>query len=181
MFGPSALVWDGVTILPAALDPKLKKGTRRGQSVLAVGDEVETERGQDGALSITAVAERRTYLARFGGEGQEAQVIAANVERAVIISSADEPPFRPAVVDRWALLARRGGLIPFLVLNKIDLVPLEAAEQMIEEAAGRLAAGVDPGVVPERFLIGAARFAFDRKLARPGTIAENFYKELARR
>jgi hypothetical protein len=54
-------------------------------------------------------------------------------------------------------------------------------QQMIEEAAGRLAAGVDPGVVPERFLIGAARFAFDRKLARPGTIAENFYKELARR
>jgi hypothetical protein len=54
-------------------------------------------------------------------------------------------------------------------------------QQMIEEAAGRLAAGVDPGVVPERFLIGAARFAFDRKLARPGMIAENFYKELARR
>jgi ribosome biogenesis GTPase len=38
-------------------------------------------------------------------------------------------------VDRWALLARRGGLTPFLVLNKIDLVSLEAAEQMIEEAA----------------------------------------------
>jgi hypothetical protein len=54
-------------------------------------------------------------------------------------------------------------------------------QQMIEEAAGRLAAGVDPGVVPERFLIGAARFAIDNKLARPGTIAENFYKELARR
>ena len=54
-------------------------------------------------------------------------------------------------------------------------------QQMIEEAAGRLAAGVDPGVVPERFLIGAARFAFDAKLARPGIIAENFYKELARR
>jgi len=135
MFGPSALVWDGATIVPASLDPKLKKGARRGESVLAVGDEVETERGKDGALSITAVAERRTYLARFGGEGQEAQVIAANVERAVIIASADEPPFHPAVVDRWALLARRGGLTPFLVLNKIDLVSLEAAEQMIEEAA----------------------------------------------
>ncbi len=54
-------------------------------------------------------------------------------------------------------------------------------QQMIEEAAGRLAAGVDPGVVPERFLIGAARVAFDAKLARPGTIAENFYKELSRR
>jgi hypothetical protein len=53
--------------------------------------------------------------------------------------------------------------------------------EMMEEAAGRLAAGNDPGVVPERFLIGAARIAFDRQLARPGVITRNFYKELARR
>jgi hypothetical protein len=52
---------------------------------------------------------------------------------------------------------------------------------MIEEASRRLAAGVDPGIVPERFLIGAARYAFDNKLARPGTIAKNFYQELSRR
>jgi hypothetical protein len=54
-------------------------------------------------------------------------------------------------------------------------------QQMIEEAARRLAAGIDPGVVPERFLIGAARFALDHRLARPGVITDNFYKELARR
>jgi hypothetical protein len=53
--------------------------------------------------------------------------------------------------------------------------------QIMEEAAARLAAGNDPGVVPERFLIGAARIAVGRKLARPGRVAENFYKELARR
>jgi len=53
--------------------------------------------------------------------------------------------------------------------------------QMTEEAAGRLAAGVDPGIVPARFLIAAARIALDRKLARPGVIAKNFYLELARR
>ena len=54
-------------------------------------------------------------------------------------------------------------------------------QQMIEEAARRLAAGTDPGIIPERFLIGASRFAFDRRLARPGVITENFYKELSRR
>jgi hypothetical protein len=54
-------------------------------------------------------------------------------------------------------------------------------QQMIEEAARRVAAGIDPGVIPERFLIGASRFALDNRLARPGTITENFYKELARR
>lgn len=52
---------------------------------------------------------------------------------------------------------------------------------MIEEAARRLAAGNDPGVVPARFLIGAARVALDRRLARPGVIHRNFYVELARR
>jgi len=54
-------------------------------------------------------------------------------------------------------------------------------QEMVEEAARRLAAGVDPGVVPERFLIGAARFALDHRLARPGVITKNFYQELARR
>jgi hypothetical protein len=63
-----------------------------------------------------------------------------------------------------------------------QVIPFQPKEQqMIEEASRRLAAGVDPGIVPERFLIGAARFALDNKLARPGAIAKNFYLELARR
>ena len=52
---------------------------------------------------------------------------------------------------------------------------------MIEESAKRMAAGVDPGIIPERFLIGAARVALNRRMARPGVITENFYKELVRR
>ncbi len=47
-------------------------------------------------------------------------------------------------------------------------------QQMIEEAARRLAAGVDPGIIPERFLIGASRVALNRRLARPGVITQNF-------
>ena len=54
-------------------------------------------------------------------------------------------------------------------------------QTLMEEAAARLAAGNDPGVVPARFLIGSARIAVDRKLARPDVIAKNFYQELARR
>jgi hypothetical protein len=54
-------------------------------------------------------------------------------------------------------------------------------QAMIEESARRMAAGVDPGIIPERFLIGAARVALDRRMARPGVITENFYKELVRR
>jgi hypothetical protein len=54
-------------------------------------------------------------------------------------------------------------------------------QKMIEESAARLAAGMDPGIIPERYLIGAARVALNRRLARPGVITENFYKELVRR
>lgn len=52
---------------------------------------------------------------------------------------------------------------------------------MIEEAAGRLANGNDPGVIPARFLVGATRVAMDRRLASPDVIMKNFYIELARR
>lgn len=54
-------------------------------------------------------------------------------------------------------------------------------QRMIEECAQRLAAGTDPGIVPERFLIGAARFALDNRLAGAESLRTNFYKELARR
>jgi hypothetical protein len=54
-------------------------------------------------------------------------------------------------------------------------------QTMIEEAATRLANGTDPGVVPERYMIGAARLAFDQRLASPEVIKDNFYRELARR
>jgi hypothetical protein len=54
-------------------------------------------------------------------------------------------------------------------------------QEMITEAAKRLSAGTDPGIIPARFLISAARFALDHRLARPGVIMEHFYTELARR
>jgi len=52
-------------------------------------------------------------------------------------------------------------------------------QTMIEEASRRLAAGTDPGIVPERFLIGAVRMALDRRHARPEILTRNFYKALA--
>jgi hypothetical protein len=58
----------------------------------------------------------------------------------------------------------------------------EPKEQaMIEEAADRLARGVSPGVVPERFLIGAVRFALRRRMAPPKRLVGFFMEELGRR
>lgn len=54
-------------------------------------------------------------------------------------------------------------------------------QRMIEEAGERLAKGTDPGVVPERFLIGASRIAVERGLAPSSVVTKNFYHDLARR
>lgn len=54
-------------------------------------------------------------------------------------------------------------------------------QQMTSEAAHRMARGVDPGIIPARFLVGAARHALDERLAPPRQIAKNFYAALKRR
>jgi len=53
-------------------------------------------------------------------------------------------------------------------------------QEMVEYAGHRLAAG-HLGTVPLRFMIGAARFALDRRLATPQAITDNFYRILGRR
>jgi hypothetical protein len=74
---------------------------------------------------------------------------------------------------------------PYATLGNKSLAQVirfgQKEQLMIEEAARRLSAGTDPGIIPERYLIGAARVAFDQRLARPEVIKNNFYKELARR
>jgi hypothetical protein len=63
--------------------------------------------------------------------------------------------------------------------NSVRFAPKD--QVMIEHAARRLAAGTDPGVIPPRFLIAAAREALDRRYARPGVIADRFYRDLVER
>jgi hypothetical protein len=95
------------------------------------------------------------------------------------------PPLLDCAPDALALVVDTVCFRPFPALGNKSLaqaIPFGAKEQtMVEEAARRLAAGTDPGIVPARFLIGATRFALENRLARPGVIATNFYQELARR
>jgi hypothetical protein len=82
------------------------------------------------------------------------------------------------VVD--ALCYRRFSAIGNKTLSEVYRFG-QKEQRMIEECARRLAAGTDPGIVPERFLIGAARYALDNQLADADAIRDGFYKELARR
>lgn len=63
-----------------------------------------------------------------------------------------------------------------------DVVRIQPGyQQMIEEAAQRIAAGTDPGIIPARFLVSASRWALDHELARPERIMRNFYQALVKR
>jgi len=137
VYGANVELWDGQSIREATLAHNLKTNARSTHSnPLAVGDEVEIEGGGSDPLRVTAVLPRRTYLERATGDSRgRTQIIAANATQAVIVSSLDEPPFRPGLVDRWGLLARRGGLMPVLCLNKVDLGTHEEAQRAIDEAA----------------------------------------------
>lgn len=61
----------------------------------------------------------------------------------------------------------------------IDFNPAQL--DLIQQAGRRLAKGDDPGTIPVRLMISAARFALDAQLATPQTITDNFYRMLGRR
>ncbi|WP_190685195.1 hypothetical protein [Leptolyngbya sp. FACHB-671] len=66
--------------------------------------------------------------------------------------------------------------------SMVQVVNFDPAQMGLIELAGRrLAKGEDPGTVPIRLMISAARFALDQRLAPPQTITDNFYRILGRR
>jgi ribosome biogenesis GTPase len=105
------------------VDCILRKSTRiphPNATTLVVGDLVSYLAGGVAPHTLTEVKPRRSRLARV--RENEEQVTAANVDLAVIVGSAVQPPFKPRLVDRYLLAARDGELEPVLVVNKADLL-----------------------------------------------------------
>ncbi len=96
-----------------ALDPVLH---------LAVGDEVAFS-SPGGQARVEAILERRTCLARPDpGNPNRDLILAANIDVAVIVVAAAEPPLRPGLIDRILLGLSRGNVDPAICVNKIDLL-----------------------------------------------------------
>lgn len=127
------LVWQAGREWVCALRGKFR---REGRPV--VGDRVAIEAKEDGSGIITAVHARRTSLVRRSadrgraGKIQTGQVLAANVDRLVIVSAVREPPFRPGLVERLLVAGVMAGLESLLCINKCDLVPEEEVEELAE-------------------------------------------------
>jgi len=102
---------------------KVLGNDRSEYNPLAPGDEVEWE--ADGTENsqglITGRLERKCVYQRWNKKGQAPQTLAANIDIAGFVTSADQPEFRPRFLDRGIIIADRAEIQPFILVNKIDL------------------------------------------------------------
>lgn len=118
-------------IVEASLRGRLKRRELTGDRVVA-GDRVRLEPTGDGAWTIEEVEPRATELVRAGPGGRKAKVVAANLDRVVVVLSAREPPFQREAADRFLVLAASCQIPAVLVVNKMDLPGADAVKGELE-------------------------------------------------
>lgn len=117
---------DGQSV-QAILRGRLKRG--RPEERVVVGDRV-TVAFQSDRATIEERAPRRTRLIRGGSSLAAPKVMAANLDRLVVVVAAARPDPHPRYVDRLLVLGEAGGLSCALVINKIDL---DGAGEVVDE------------------------------------------------
>jgi ribosome biogenesis GTPase len=117
------------TILECRIKGKILKGVEGYYNPLAPGDRVVAEADplHPGTGLIRGLEERRNVFTRFNQKGLGAsrsaasQLLAANVDLVICVTSPASPPFRPRFLDRVLVQAAAAGITPLIVCNKQDL------------------------------------------------------------
>jgi ribosome biogenesis GTPase len=112
----------------ASLKGLLKKQRLETKTIIAVGDFVRYTEDK----SIAHIEERYSYLARTDIRGIKEQLIAVNVDQAIIAISVVNPTLKPALVDRYLIAAEKGNIQPLIVINKIDLLDSSSKEEQMK-------------------------------------------------
>jgi len=115
-------------VTECSLRGRLKQ--EKGIGRVAVGDEVELERADDGGCVVVGVHQRSSRLSRRSADGRREQLIAANVDQlgAVFSVARPEPVF--PLLDRFLVLAEANDISAFVVSNKVDLSGMEEAREL---------------------------------------------------
>lgn len=108
---------DRLAQAPASLRRKLEAA---GEDKPTVGDWVGYEHVPDGSLVLRAVLPRRTRLRRKRPGLDRAQVIVANVDRVLIVTSVGRD-VNARRLERYLALILDGGAEPVVVVSKADL------------------------------------------------------------
>jgi ribosome biogenesis GTPase len=150
----------------AVLAGRLRHEASARADLPAVGDWVAVSRTRNAAdvASIHAVLPRRSaFMRKVAGDETAAQVVAANVDIAVVVTAL--PDVSPRRLERYLALAWESGALPVIALTKADLAD-DVAGQI--GSAQALAPGVD--VIALSSVTGAGIDALDR-LLQPGRTA----------
>ena len=115
----------GEATLLCRIRSKLTSAETPFTNVVAVGDRVAVSDDRASGGIIEEVRPRRSVLARpdvyAGNRSRRSQVIVANADQLLIVSSWREPLFWPELVDRCIIASQRSSLTPVICVNKIDL------------------------------------------------------------
>lgn len=104
------------------------KGIRTTNPV-AVGDIVDITVNADGTAFIVKIATRTNYIIRRASNlSKESHIIAANLDRALLVVSLTEPATSTTFIDRFLATAEAYQVPVTIVINKTDLYTDELAE-----------------------------------------------------
>lgn len=113
---------DGTSIVAKAKGNFRIRGIRTTNPV-AVGDRVSVSRNDSDTAYITAIIPRRNYIIRRATNlSKEAQIIAANLDQALLIVTLAHPTTSTTFIDRFLATAEAYRVPAVLVINKIDLL-----------------------------------------------------------
>jgi ribosome biogenesis GTPase len=120
MHGPLVRVQVGADTLVVASRRRLNwEGGTPSAARLVVGDRVSVEmQGEDGV--IVAVHARRNSLQRRAASKSRAQILAANVDQALVVFAAREPAPKQGLVDRFLVACELAGIHAVITINKLD-------------------------------------------------------------
>jgi len=103
----------------------VRKTVAKSELSPVVGDWVRFSRIDDGSGVIEQVLERRTSLTRTAaGPKPVPQVLLANLDLLVVVSSLAEPDPNPRLIDRFLVMAEFADIPSMIIWNKIDLLGL---------------------------------------------------------
>jgi len=100
---------------------------------IAVGDDVNyTKNQQDSVGLIASINPRKSFLSRNRVGINAEQVIAANIDYLLIVTSAKNPSFRENLANRMLVAASIGNITPVMIITKTDLVNQKELDQIVE-------------------------------------------------
>ena len=114
------IVRTGAAETECRIKGKILKAAEGYYNPLAPGDVVEVKDGL-----ILGLEKRRNMFVRFNQKGQAPQILAANVDIVLCVTSPASPPFRPRFLDRLLAQADAAGIPAAIVCNKYDLAGTE--------------------------------------------------------